>query len=158
MRRLIVTATAVAAVFFTASALAVLPSQRSVFRGVTSEHAVNGYKPTIQFTALAGGRTLKFFTFQTLGCFGHGSFPVGTDPFVETPWRLPAIKVNPNGAYSAKVKATSPAPSAGKMVVTITGSFTSASKASGKLTFSQDQEGATCGPKTVKFAATANAS
>jgi hypothetical protein len=156
MRGLIVTATAVAAVVFATSALAVLPSQRTVFKGITSEHAVNGYKPTIQFTTLAGGRTIKFFTFQTLGCFGHGSFPVGTDPFIETPWRLPAIKVSPTGTYSAKLKATSPAPSAGKMVVTITGSFTSASKATGKLTFSQDQEGATCGPKTVKFAVTAS--
>jgi hypothetical protein len=152
MRRLIVTATAVAAVVFAASALAVLPSQRTVFKGVTSEHKVNGYKPTIQFTSLAGGRTIKYFTFQTLGCFGHGSFPVGTDPFVESPWRLPAIKVASNGTISAtKVKATSPQADAGTMVVTVTGSFLSTAKATGKLTFSQDQEGATCGPQTVKF-------
>src|SRR5262249_41908933 len=131
--------------------------QKTVFKGVTSEHAVNGYKPTIQFTSLAGGRTIKFFTFQTLGCFGHGSFPVGTDPFVETPWRLPAITVSPTGTYTAKLKATSPAPDAGKMTVTVTGTFATAGKSTGKISFSQDDgQGSTCGPKTVKFAVSAS--
>jgi hypothetical protein len=157
MRRLIVTAAVAAGVVFTASALAVLPSQRSVFKGVTSEHKVNGYKPTIQFTALPGGRTLKFFTFQTLGCFGHGQFPVGTDPFAENPWRLPAIPVAKTGTFSAKVKATPTSSDAGRMTATVTGSFTSASRSVGKITFSQDQEGATCGPRTVKFVVSTSA-
>ena len=96
MRRLIVTTSAAAALVFAASALAVLPSQRSVFKGVTSEHAVNGFKPTIQFVAQPGGK-LTNFVFQTLGCFGSGQFPVGVDPFAEMPWRLPKITVPATG-------------------------------------------------------------
>jgi len=157
MRGLVVTAAAVALVVFSASALAALPSQRAVFKGVTSEHAINGYKPEIKFTALNGGRTIKFFTFQTLGCFGHGSFAVGTDPFSETPWKLPAFTVAKTGVYTAKLKAIPTSMDAGKMTVTVSGSFTSSSKATGKLTFSQDDGmGSTCGPQTVKFTVSAS--
>ena len=90
MRRFIVIGSAVAALVCAVSAFAAVPSQRTVFKGVTSEHAVNGYKPTIQFVAQPGG-TITNFVFQTLGCFGSGTFPVGVDPFAETPWKLPRI-------------------------------------------------------------------
>jgi hypothetical protein len=156
MRRLILTISAAAVLVFTASALAVVPSHRSVFKGVTSEHRVNGYKPTIQFVAQPGGK-LTNFVFETLGCFGSGTFPVGVDPFAEAPWKLPRITVPKTGVVNAKVNATTNALDAGKMSVTVTGTFTSASKMTGKLTFSQDQSGATCGPKTVKFAVSTNA-
>ena len=43
MRRLIVITSAAAALVFAASALAVVPSQKSVFKGYTTEHAVNGF-------------------------------------------------------------------------------------------------------------------
>jgi hypothetical protein len=36
----------------------------------------------------------------------------------------------------------------------VTGSFTSTTKVAGKITFNQSQDGANCGPQTVKFAAT----
>jgi hypothetical protein len=156
MRRLIVTAIAGAALVLTATALAVLPTQRTVFKGVTSEHAVNGYKPVVKFTSLSGGRQIKFFYFETLGCFGHGRFPVGTDPFSENPWRLTAFPVSKDGTYSAKVRGRGLSPAAGTMTATVTGSFTSVSKTTGKITFSQAQEGATCGPQTIKFSATAS--
>ena len=158
MRRLIVTTGLVAMLAFAASALAVVPSQRAVFKGITSEHGVNGYKPTVQFTVVNGGRTLKFFVFQTLGCFGHGQFPVGVDPFIEFPWKLPAIPVSKTGTYSAKVKGTSTNAEAGTLFATVTGSFTSTSKATGKITFTQDDGLADCGPKTVKFTVTAGTS
>ena len=158
MRRFIVTTSAVAVLAFAAtSAFAVVPSQRSVFKGVTSEHAVNGYKPTIQFVSQAGGKTITNFVFETLGCFGAGQFPVGTDPFAESPWRLPKLKVPANGILSTKVNATSPALDSGKMAVTVSGTFTSTSKMTGKLTYTQDQSGATCGPRTVKFSVSTNA-
>jgi hypothetical protein len=156
MRTLVVTAIAGAALVLTAAALAVLPTQRTIFKGETSERAVNGYKPVVRFTSLSGGRQIKFFYFETLGCFGHGRFPVGTDPYSENPWRLTAIPVSKDGTYSAKVKGTGLSPDAGTMAATVTGSFTSASNATGKITFSQAQEGATCGPRTVKFSATAS--
>lgn len=157
MRRLIVITSAAAALVFAASALAVVPSQKSVFKGYTTEHAINGFKPTIQFTAQPGGKTLTNFVFQTLGCFGSGTFPVGVDPFAEMPWRLPKIAVPSTGTVTTKVNATSTALDAGKMAVTFTGTFTSSSKMTGKITFSQDQSGATCGPRTVKFTVSTNA-
>jgi hypothetical protein len=157
MRRLIVIAAATAALVFTTSAFAVLPTQRSVFKGVTSEHAVNGYKPTIQFVAQPGGR-LTNVVFETLGCFGSGQFAVGVDPFAESPWKLPKLTVPATGTVTTKVAAKSTALDSGQMTVTFTGTFTSASKMTGKITFSQDQSGATCGPKTVKFAVSTNPS
>jgi hypothetical protein len=156
MRRLIVTATAGAALLLTASALAVLPTQRTIFKGETSERAVNGYKPVVKFTSLSGGRQIKFFYFETLGCFGHGRFPVGTDPYSENPWRLTAIPVSKDGTYSAKVKGKGLDAEAGTMTATVTGSFVTASTTTGKITFSQAQEGATCGPRTVKFSASSS--
>jgi len=154
MRRLFVITAMAGSLVLAASALAVLPTQRSKFNGVTSEHAINGYKPTVTFTAPAGGRTLRNFVFETLGCFGTGRFPVGVDPFAEAPWRVAKIPVDKTGVYSAKVKATSTALDAGKLTATISGSFTSASKVTGKITFWQVQSGAECGPQTVKFTAT----
>jgi hypothetical protein len=158
MRRLMTATTIAASLVFAASAvasaLAVLPTQRSKFSGVTSEHAVNGYKGTVTFVTPAGGRTLKNFVFETLGCFGSGQFPVGVDPFAEMPWRVASIPVETTGVYlAAKVKATSTALDAGTMIATISGSFTSPQKVTGKITFSQDQQGATCGPRTLKFTA-----
>ena len=67
------------------------------------------------------------------------------------------ITVPATGTLNAKVNATSNALDAGKMSVTVTATFTSASKATGKITYSQDQSGATCGPRTVKFAVSTNA-
>jgi hypothetical protein len=157
MRRLIVTTAALAGLVLAASAAATLPTQRTVYRGYTSEHQINGYRPTIQFVASAGGRTLRNFVFQTLGCFGAGSFPVGTDPFFEYPWHLPSIPVATTGTYSAKLKATPASTDAGTMTATVTGSFTNATTVSGKITFSQAQNGATCGPRTVNFTVSSNA-
>jgi hypothetical protein len=155
MRKLIVITATAAALVFAASAYSALPTQRTVFKGVTSEHAVNGYKPTIQFVAQPGGR-LTNVVFETLGCFGSGQFAVGVDPFAESPWKLPKLTVPKTGTLTAKVPAKSPALDSGNMTVTITGTFTSASKMTGKITFTQDQSGATCGPKTVKFAVSTN--
>ncbi len=154
MRTLTVTAAIAGSLVIAASALAVLPTQRSKFYGVTSEHAINGYKPAVTFTAPAGGLSLRNFVFETLGCFGSGRFPVGVDPFAESPWRVAKIPVANTGVYSAKVNATSTALDAGKLTATISGSFRSATVVTGKITFSQAQSGATCGPQTVRFMAT----
>ncbi len=152
MRTGIVTATMVGTVILAASALAV-PTKPSVFMGVTSERPINGYKATVRFAAPAGRRVLRNFVFETLGCFGSGAFPVGVDPYFESPWRVKAIPVNKKGVYSAKVTATSPAADAGTLTATIKGSFRGTRKAIGKITFSQEQGGAECGPQTVKFTA-----
>jgi hypothetical protein len=151
MRGLAVGTAVAVSLVLAASALAVLPSKRSKFNGVTSEHAINGYHPTVTFTAPAGGRTLTNFVFETLGCFGSGQFAVGVDPFIENPWRVTRIPVSAKGAYSAKVRPVGSSPDAGTMTATITGTFTSQTAAVGKITFSQVQDQADCGPRTLKF-------
>ena len=78
------------------------------------------------------------------------------DPFAETQWHFGPIPVSAKGAYSVKGKATTPITDAGTMTVAISGSFKDAQTVTGKITFSQNQEGATCGPRTVTFTATSN--
>jgi hypothetical protein len=152
MRTAIVTA-AMATAMLAASTHAVGATKPSVFMGVTSERPINGYKATVRFTAPSGRRVMRNFVFETLGCFGSGAFAVGVDPYFESPWRVKAIPVNKKGVYSASVKATSPAADAGTLTATIKGSFRGARKAIGKITFSQEQSGAECGPQTIKFTA-----
>jgi len=154
MRKVIVGTAVVVSLVMAASAPAVLPTKRSKFNGITSEHAINGYRATVTFTAPLGGRTLNNFVFETLGCFGSGQFAVGVDPFIENPWRVTKIPVSAAGVYSAKVKPVGSSTDAGTMTATITGSYTSATTTTGKITFSQVQSGADCGPRTVKFTAT----
>jgi hypothetical protein len=158
MRTEIVTAAMMGTVILTASALAVPAKPSVVFMGVTSERPINGYKATVRFAAPAGRRVLRNFVFETLGCFGSGAFPVGVDPYFESPWRVKAIPVNKKGVYSAKVTATSPAADSGTLTATIKGSFRGARKAIGKITFSQEQGGAECGPQTIKFTAVVSTS
>src|SRR3954447_2358739 len=153
MRRAIVGTAVAVSLVVAASAVASLPTKRTKFNGVTSEHAINGYHATVAFTAPAGGRTLGNFVFETVGCFGSGQFPVGVDPYIENPWRVTKIPVGGTGAYSAKVKPVGSSTDAGTMTATITGTL-SATSAAGKITFSQVQGAADCGPRTVKFTAT----
>jgi hypothetical protein len=155
MRTLVVVTTIVASLVLAASALAVLPAARTKFAGTTSERPINGFRATVTFAAGPGGRTIRNFVFQTLGCFGTGAFPAGTDPYAEEPWRVASIPVDAKGAFSAAVKPVGSGIDAGKMTAKISGSFTGATKVAGKITFSQVQSGSDCGPQTVKFAAAA---
>ena len=59
---------------------AALP-QKGAFAGKTSLRPINGFTDLVTFNACPRGKTLKKFTFGTLGCFGSGAFPVGTDPY-----------------------------------------------------------------------------
>jgi hypothetical protein len=138
----------------TGSAPAVLPVPSKKFVGVTSEHGINGFKPTVTFKTAVGGRALRNFVFQTVGCFGHGAFPVGVDPFADTMWRVASIPVAATGVVSAKLSPRPTRSDAGTMAMTITGAFASRTRLVGKVTFSQEQAGSDCGPQTVKFAAT----
>jgi len=155
MRTTVVLIALTAALAVAASALAAAPVARKIFKGTTSEHAVNGFKPSVSFKTGATGLAMNSFVFETLGCFGTGAFPVGVDPFVESPWRIASIPVGKTGTFSVpQARVTSTAPDAGRMTASITGSFTSPTRGTGKIVFSQTQDGATCGPQTLKFAAT----
>src|SRR3954462_915402 len=99
MRTIVASAALAAVLALTASALAAAPAAKKVFKGTTSEHAINGFKPSVTFKTGTGGLTIQGFVFETLGCFGSGSFPVGVDPFVESPWRIASIPIGKTGTF-----------------------------------------------------------
>ena len=107
MRKLAITMVVSITLGLAASAVAALPSS-GPFTGKTSLHPVNGFPDLVTFTAAGGGRTLKKFTFGTLGCFGTGAFPVGVDPYglPDSTALFPAVTVTAKGTFllTAKVK------------------------------------------------------
>jgi hypothetical protein len=156
MRKLVVVAAFAGSLLLATSAFAVAPRARATFLGSTSEKAINGYRGTVSFKVASSGRQLSKFTFETLGCFGHGRFPAGVDPYAETPWVVPTIVAAKNGSFTlTKVKATSTNAMGAAIIATITVSFKSASAATGKIVYTMKQDGATCGPATIRFNAIA---
>ena len=107
MRKLAITLAVVTTLALAAVAYGALP-QKGPFAGKTGLHSINGFSDLVTFTA--NGTSLKKFTFGTLGCFGHGSYPVGTDPYAD-PTNTAVLKtltVGANGTFSLKGVATSP--------------------------------------------------
>ena len=156
MRKLAITLALTSTLCLGAAAWAALPS-KGPFAGKTSLHAINGFDDLVTFSAAANGLALKQFQFGTLGCFGHGSFPVGTDPYGD-PTAIGTIKSVPVSAKGAILFTAKPVfPEAGLLVTTATvkGTFTSAQAVSGTITISQSDNGDTCGPTTMKFSANA---
>ena len=156
MRKLAIMLAVTSTLVLGAAAYAALPSKGS-FAGKTSLHPINGFADLVTFTAAANGLSLKKFQFGTIGCFGHGAYPVGTDPYGD-PTAIGTIKSVPVSAKGVILMTTKPAfPEAGLTVTTATlkGTFTSASALSGTITLSQSDNGDTCGPTTMKFTANA---
>jgi hypothetical protein len=158
MRKLAITLAVSTTLGLVASAVAALPTS-GPFTGKTSLHPVNGFPDVITFVSANGGHTLKKFTFGTLGCFGSGSFPVGTDPYgmPDSTAVAPVVTVAANGTFllaAAKVKFSAlDAADDPLTTATIKGTFTSAKAVTGTITISQSQNGDKCGPSTMKFTA-----
>ena len=153
MRKLAITLAVLTSLVLAAVVSAALP-QKGPFAGKTGLHAINGFADLVTFTA--SGTSVKKFTFGTLGCFGHGSFPVGTDPYAD-PTNTAVLKtltVGANGTFAFKGPATLADPQGIVTTATVTGTFSSASSASGLITITQSQNGDTCGPLKMKFTAT----
>ncbi len=114
-----------AALFLAASALAVLPSANKTFTGTF------GLVPSttkISFKSSANAHALKNFKFQTFGCEGGGG-PGGVPYFV-----VGSINVKSSGTFSLTARHkifTTPTE------VTVSGRFTSATKATGTVQISQ---------------------
>src|SRR5207237_8510444 len=82
-----------------AAATAALPRSGARYTGPTNSKVVNGFGNTVTF--LAGSRSLKRFSFGTLGCFGYGTFPVGVDPYSTSLAQLPkAVPVTAKGTFA----------------------------------------------------------
>src|SRR4051812_40449121 len=105
MRKLAITLAVSLTLGLVAAAAAALPTN-GPFAGKTSLKRINGFADLVTFTA--SGKTLKKFTFGTLGCFGiSGFFPVGTDPYGD-PGATAVVKgtitVSPTGTFSLTTK------------------------------------------------------
>jgi hypothetical protein len=153
MRKLAITLAVLTTLALAAVALAAVP-QKGPFAGKTALRPINGFADLVTFTA--SGTSLKKFTFGTLGCFGHGSYPVGTDPYAD-PTNTAVLKtltVGANGAFSFKGPATLADPQGIVTNATVTGTVSSPTSISGIITITQTQNGDTCGPAKMKFTAT----
>jgi hypothetical protein len=138
-----------------AAATAALPRPGARYTGPTNSKMVNGFGNSVTF--LAGSRTLKRFSFGTLGCFGYGTFPVGVDPYATSLAQLPKlIPVTAKGAFS--ITSTPASWSGGDasthLKVAVTGTFTSATAASGTIWVTETgANGGSCGPVKMTFVA-----
>jgi len=148
----------------TLSAVAVaagaLPRAGARYTGPTNSKVVNGFRNTVTF--LAGARSLKRFSFGTLGCFGYGTFPVGVDPYSTSLAQLPkAVPVDAKGAFAATSVAASwnGGDSGMKLKITLSGTFSSSTAAKGTILLTESNaNGGTCGPVKMTFTAKLGAS
>jgi hypothetical protein len=152
MRKLAITLAVTATLGLTAAAVAALPVG-GPFAGTTSLKPINGFHDLVTFTA--SGKSLKKFTFGTLGCFNvAGFYPVGTDPYgvpVATAVVKTAIPVAANGTFNATTKPVIPDSQGTVTTAVIQGTFASSKSASGTITVTQTANGDKCGPQKLKF-------
>ena len=154
MRKLAITLAVTSVLVVATVAGAVLPTH-GAFAGTTSLRAINGFDDIVTFSASTTGKTLKKFQFGTLGCFGTGAFPVGTDPYGD-PSALATIKsitVLPNGSFTVTSKQMLPGSTTVMTTAVVQGKFTSSKAVNGTITISQTNNGDTCGPTKMKFTA-----
>ena len=146
-----------------AVAIAAHPKKHAHFTGATVESPINGFKAPVTFAVSANGTTLTGFTYSTLGCVGAGGFQPGVDYYTKpgSVMKVGTVKVSRSGHFSA-VGAVWVHTEFGVTTRTtskVSGSFTSAKSASGKVSFSQQLSGkftTSCGPSSIGFTARAH--
>jgi hypothetical protein len=137
-----------------AAASAALPHAGARYTGPTNSKVVNGFGNTVTF--LAGARSLKRFSFGTLGCFGYGTFPVGVDPYSTSLAQLAkAVPVTAKGTFAVT---STPANWSGgdadtKLKVSVVGAFSSATAAKGTISITETGANGSCGPVKMTFVA-----
>jgi hypothetical protein len=134
-----------------AAASAALPHAGARYTGPTNSKVVNGFGNTVTF--LAGARSLKRFSFGTLGCFGYGTFPVGVDPYSTS--LAKAVPVTAKGTFAVT---STPANWSGgdadtKLKVSVVGAFSSATAAKGTISITETGANGSCGPVKMTFVA-----
>jgi hypothetical protein len=154
MHKLAITLTITSTLALAAAAWAAIPA-KGPFAGKTSAHPINGFADLVTFTAAANGLSLKKFQFATLGCFGHGSFPAGTDPYGDptATGTIGLVPVSAKGVILLTTKPVFAGTSTTVTTATIKGTFTGTKALTGTITLSQSNSGDTCGPTTMKFTA-----
>ncbi|HEY6395838.1 MAG TPA: hypothetical protein VIX82_00140 [Solirubrobacteraceae bacterium] len=163
-KRLMGLAVATVCLVVVGSALAAHPKKGKKYSGVTSAPALRGFKPPVQFKVSSSGKSILGFKWAGGGCLG------GIDAGPGNPWKdkklnyaVGTISVAADGSFSVMNVKSSHKFSGGQKTVTtssVTGSFSTSTKASGSITFKQKSSGGgstpgSCGPKKVKFTATA---
>jgi len=150
-----------AALMLAAVALAAKPAHGAHFHGRTAAQPVVGFYAPVTFTVSQDGRSLKGFSYGSLGCLGAGGFRPGVSPYTGgSIIRVGSVKVSSAGAISAS-GAKSTSGSLGNTIVTtvsIAGRFTKAKAATGTISFSQTIGGkfnSSCGPASIGFKASA---
>jgi hypothetical protein len=155
VRKLIIALALTTTLAAVAAATAALPRVGARYTGPTNSKMVNGFGNTVTF--LTGSKTLKRFSFGTLGCFGYGTFPVGVDPYATSLAQLTKlIPITAKGKFS--LPSTAASWSGGDanthLKVAVTGAFTSASAASGTIMVTETgANGGSCGPVKMTFVA-----
>ena len=154
MRKLAITLALTTTLIAVAVSQAAIP-KAGPFAGKTSAKPINGFPDLVTFTAAKTGKSLTKFTFETLGCFGTGAFPVGVDPYgvPEAIAIMGTIPVTSTGSFLFTGKAKFNANDATPTTATIKGSFSSANAVSGTITITQVSSGDNCGPQAMKFTA-----
>jgi hypothetical protein len=154
MRKLAITLAVFSTLGLAAAAWAVHPVA-GAFAGKTSLHPINGFPDLVTFKASANGLSLTKFQFGSLGCFGNGSFPVGTDPYGDptAEGMVKTVPLTTKGTFLLTTKPVFPGADGTVTKATIKGTFTNAKAVSGTITISQSYNGDTCGPTTMKFTA-----
>jgi hypothetical protein len=152
----------ICATAFAAVALAAKPAHGAKFTGRTSAQAVVGFFAPVNFTVSQDGKSLKSFTFGTLGCEGAGGFAPGVNPFKGGSLiHVGTVKVSSKGAISVS-GAKSKFEIQGQITTTtvaVTGHFTKSKAVTGTITFSQKFSGTLdsgCGPGKINFTASAH--
>lgn len=155
MRKLPIVLLLTTALGAAAAAAAALPHPGARYTGPTNSKVVNGFGNSVTF--LAGARSLKRFSFGTLGCFGYGTFPVGVDPYSTSIAQLPKlVPVTAKGTFAITSTPASwnGGDDATKLKVTISGAFSSATAAKGTIWITETgPNGGSCGPVKMTFTA-----
>jgi len=155
MRKLIIALVSTTSAIAVGLAAAAVPHAGGRYTGPTSSKVVNGFGNSVTF--LAGAKSLKGFSFGTLGCFGFGTFPVGVDPYSTSLAQLPkAVPVTAQGTFSVTSAAASwnGGDEGTTIKVSVSGSFTSSSAAKGTIAISESNgNGGSCGPVKMTFVA-----
>lgn len=155
MRKLIIALVLTTTLAAAAVATGALPRAGARYTGPTSSKVVNGFGNTVTF--LAGAKSLRRFSFGTLGCFGYGTFPVGVDPYSTSLAQLPkTIPVSAKGAFAvtSETAAWNGGDPGMKLKVTLSGTFSSSTAAKGTIWVSESNgTGGTCGPLKMTFVA-----
>jgi len=155
VRKLIIALALTTTLAAVAAATAALPRAGARYTGPTNSKVVNGFGNSVTF--LTGSRSLRRFSFGTLGCFGYGTFPVGVDPYSTSLAQVTKlIPVTATGTFS--IPSTPASWNGGdastKLKVSVKGAFSSTTAAAGTIWVTETgANGGACGPVKMTFVA-----